>query len=71
MAVGTRDVLFELGTEELPPRALPELERALAEQVLVIPGKVFSHRDTHFRVSYAVAEDRLRAGLAVLSRLLG
>lgn len=34
MAVGTRDVLFELGTEELPPRALPELERALAEHFL-------------------------------------
>lgn len=26
-----RDFLFELGTEELPPLALPELERALAE----------------------------------------
>ncbi|MBM4223998.1 MAG: glycine--tRNA ligase subunit beta, partial [Gammaproteobacteria bacterium] len=25
-----RDFLFELGTEELPPLALPELERALA-----------------------------------------
>ena len=28
-----RDFLFELGTEELPPIALPELERALAESI--------------------------------------
>ena len=28
--MSARDFLFELGTEELPPRALPELERALA-----------------------------------------
>jgi len=29
----TEDFLFELGTEELPPLALPELERALAEHL--------------------------------------
>ncbi|MBU3673157.1 MAG: glycine--tRNA ligase subunit beta [Sinobacteraceae bacterium] len=29
----TDDFLFELGTEELPPLALPELERALAEHL--------------------------------------
>ncbi|NBX58502.1 MAG: glycine--tRNA ligase subunit beta, partial [Gammaproteobacteria bacterium] len=28
-----RDFLFELGTEELPPLALPELERALADGI--------------------------------------
>jgi glycyl-tRNA synthetase beta chain len=31
--MSTRDFLFELGTEELPPLALPELERALAEGI--------------------------------------
>lgn len=31
--MNTRDFLFELGTEELPPVALPELERALAEGI--------------------------------------
>jgi len=31
--VSVRDFLFELGTEELPPLALPELERALAEGI--------------------------------------
>ena len=28
-----QDFLFELGTEELPPLALPELERSLAEGI--------------------------------------
>ena len=32
-AVGAEDFLLELGTEELPPLALPELERALAESL--------------------------------------
>ncbi|MEY3712816.1 MAG: hypothetical protein RL321_436, partial [Pseudomonadota bacterium] len=31
--MNTRDFLFELGTEELPPVALPDLERALTEGV--------------------------------------
>ena len=31
--MSARDFLFELGTEELPPLALPELERALAEGI--------------------------------------
>jgi glycyl-tRNA synthetase beta chain len=31
MSVATRDFLVELGTEELPPLALPELERAFAD----------------------------------------
>ena len=31
--MNTRDFLFELGTEELPPVALPELERALSEGI--------------------------------------
>jgi glycyl-tRNA synthetase beta chain len=29
--MSTRDLLFELGTEELPPRSLPELSRALED----------------------------------------
>ncbi len=33
MSADTRDFLVELGTEELPPLALPELERAFAEGI--------------------------------------
>jgi glycyl-tRNA synthetase beta chain len=31
---GSRSLLVELGTEELPPKALPELARAFADGVL-------------------------------------
>lgn len=34
MTAQSEDLLFELGTEELPPLALPELERALAAGIL-------------------------------------
>ena len=30
-------------------------------QLLIIPGNVFSRRDTHFRISYAAADDGARA----------
>jgi len=33
--MSARDFLFELGTEELPPRALPELERALTDGIRI------------------------------------
>jgi aminotransferase len=46
------------------------VERAIERSVLVIPGKVFSHRDTHFRLSYATQEDKLRKGLAILASLM-
>ena len=44
--------------------------RAIQEhQLLIIPGKVFSRRDTHFRISYA-AEDRiLLRGIEALRKL--
>jgi aspartate/methionine/tyrosine aminotransferase len=41
-------------------------ERAIERNVLLIPGKVFSSRDTHFRLSYAVPEPTLAAGLQII-----
>ena len=38
--------------------------------MLVIPGKVFSTRDTHFRLSFAAKEDTLERGLSVLRGLM-
>lgn len=59
---------------EVPPRlgmsATTFVERAIANRVLVVPGKVFSHRDTHFRLSFATAEKSLREGLAILVDLM-
>lgn len=46
------------------------IERCLAKSLLVIPGGVFSARDTHFRLSYATDERSLERGLDVLVDLM-
>jgi aspartate/methionine/tyrosine aminotransferase len=46
------------------------VERAIEHNVLTIPGKVFSRRDSHFRLSYAVSDKTLAAGLDVLTGLM-
>ncbi len=40
--------------------------RAIENNVLVIPGSVFSRADTHFRISYATSDERLARGLEIL-----
>jgi aspartate aminotransferase/aminotransferase len=45
------------------------VERAIAANVLIIPGNVFSERDTHFRISYATTDQRLRQGCEILNSL--
>ena len=42
---------------------------AIRNQLLVIPGSVFSRRDTHFRLSYAADERTLERGIEILNRL--
>ena len=46
------------------------VERAIERNVLLIPGCVFSRRDTHLRLSYAVNDQTLAEGLAVLGDLM-
>lgn len=44
--------------------------RAIEEhQLLIIPGSVFSRRDTHFRISYAAPDAVLERGIAALRKL--
>lgn len=43
--------------------------RAIGREVLVIPGSVFSAADTHFRVSYATTDAKLRRGCEILCEL--
>ena len=43
--------------------------RAIENNVLIIPGNVFSERDTHFRVSYATTDEKLEKGCEVLCSL--
>lgn len=43
--------------------------KAIENNVLIIPGNVFSGRDTHFRLSYATSDEKLQEGLDILVKL--
>lgn len=45
------------------------VEQAIANNVLIIPGNVFSERDTHFRLSYATKDENLEKGCEILCRI--
>jgi aspartate/methionine/tyrosine aminotransferase len=45
------------------------VSKAIENNVLIIPGNVFSSRDTHFRLSYATSDDKLAQGLGILVKL--
>jgi aspartate/methionine/tyrosine aminotransferase len=45
------------------------VERAIENQLLIIPGKIFSSRDTHFRISYAAENKTIERGIEVLRKL--
>jgi aspartate aminotransferase/aminotransferase len=45
------------------------VEHAIAHNLLVIPGGVFSQRDSHIRICYTVPEPKLQAGCELLVRL--
>ncbi len=47
------------------------VERAIANNLLIIPGSVFSKRDTHFRLCYACDDAMLDRGMDVLVKLAG
>ena len=43
--------------------------RAIENQLLIIPGNIFSRRDTHFRISYAAPDAIIERGIEMLRRL--
>ena len=45
------------------------VEKAIKSNVLIIPGNVFSEKDTHFRISYATSDDKIRQGVEILCSL--
>ncbi len=45
------------------------LQKCIEHEILVVPGDAFSAKNTHFRVSYAVADDVLQRGVELLIRL--
>ena len=44
--------------------------KAIENNVLVIPGNVFSEKDTHFRISYATTDEKLAKGCEILCSLV-
>ncbi|HXG11194.1 MAG TPA: aminotransferase class I/II-fold pyridoxal phosphate-dependent enzyme [Gemmataceae bacterium] len=44
---------------------------AIRNQLLIIPGNVFSRHDTHFRLSYAAEDRTIERGIEILHRLAG
>ncbi len=51
------------------PSATAFVEEAIKRNVLIIPGEVFSERDTHFRISYAAPDEKIRQGCEILRSL--
>jgi len=45
------------------------VRRAIEQGLLIIPGNVFSVRDTHFRISYAASDEVLERGVELLRKL--
>lgn len=45
------------------------VRKAIEQNLLIIPGNVFSDRDTHFRISYAAPEETIRRGASILRSL--
>ncbi|MHC4105791.1 MAG: pyridoxal phosphate-dependent aminotransferase [Planctomycetota bacterium] len=46
------------------------VEKAIAKGVLIIPGSVFSEKDTHFRISYTTSDERIQQGVEILRQLV-
>ncbi len=45
------------------------VHRALERELLIIPGKVFSEKNSHFRISFAASDDTLKKGIHILKEL--
>lgn len=45
------------------------VKRAIENNLLIIPGNVFSSEDTHFRISYAASNETLLKGAEILRKL--
>lgn len=43
--------------------------KAIENNLLIIPGNIFSKRDTHFRISYAAPDSTIERGIEVLRKL--
>ncbi|MBN1795628.1 MAG: aminotransferase class I/II-fold pyridoxal phosphate-dependent enzyme [Sedimentisphaerales bacterium] len=46
------------------------VKKAIENNVLIIPGNVFSEKDTHFRISYATSNEQIEKGVKILKSLV-
>jgi aspartate aminotransferase len=51
-------------------KATAFVEQAIQNDVLIIPGAIFSERDTHFRASYATSDDQIKKGVERLCSIV-
>ena len=58
-------------TPEKYPNATEFVKKAIENSVLIIPGNVFSERDTHFRISYVATDEKIEKGIEILLSLAG
>jgi aspartate aminotransferase/aminotransferase len=49
--------------------AMEFVQKAIENELLIIPGNIFSHRDTHFRISFAASQSTLERGVEILRKL--
>jgi aspartate/methionine/tyrosine aminotransferase len=59
--------LFPKAPKDLTGSAF--VAQAIENSLLIIPGNVFSHRDTHFRISYAAPDATIQRGIEILRKL--
>ncbi|MCA9138020.1 MAG: pyridoxal phosphate-dependent aminotransferase [Planctomycetales bacterium] len=45
------------------------VHKAIERGLLIIPGNIFSRRDSHFRISFAAPDETIRKGIAMLNEL--
>lgn len=57
------------GADGQPCESEAFLREALRHKLLIVPGKAFSRRDTHFRISFAADDETLGRGIDVLNEL--
>ncbi|MCZ7644039.1 MAG: aminotransferase class I/II-fold pyridoxal phosphate-dependent enzyme [Planctomycetota bacterium] len=80
MLAGLREAGYEAvepgGAFYLFPKVPPKfgsgqafVEEAARRELLLVPGHVFSERDTHFRISYAAPDEKLARGLEILRKM--
>jgi aspartate aminotransferase/aminotransferase len=54
---------------ELPKNKENFIDEIISANILAVPGKVFSKKETHLRISYAVTNETLEKGVSALKKI--